>query len=126
MAGGCVYAGTSTGWVFAVSAQTGALVWKRHVGPPSASLGGLFGLAVSDGKVFGIMSGPKGPYTVALGRLTGAEVWRSAVIDTFPGDYSNASAVVFRGLLFVGFSSPEATRTPAAGSPWSTPRRGGS
>jgi len=105
--GGCVYAGTSSGWVFAISAKSGGLVWKRHLGPPAASLGGLFGLAVSGGRVFGIMSGPNGPYTVALDRLTGAEIWRSAVIDGFPGDYSNASAVVYRGLLFVGFSSPE-------------------
>src|SRR4051794_31250024 len=113
--GGCVYAGTRTGWGFAISAKGGGLGWKRPLGPPAASLGGLFGLAVGGGSVFGIMSGPKGPYTVALDRLSGREMWRSAVIDTHPGDYSNASAVVYRGLLFVGFSSPEGEQNSRGG-----------
>jgi polyvinyl alcohol dehydrogenase (cytochrome) len=65
--------------------------------------------------VFGIMSGPDGPYAVALDRLTGRVVWRSAIIDTHPGDYSNASAVVYRGLLFVGFSSPEGDQDSRGG-----------
>lgn len=115
VAGGCVYAGTSTGWVFGVSANTGELVWKRYLGPPAASLGGLFGLAVAGGDVVGIMSGPNGPYAFSLDGLTGREVWRSAVIDSFPGDYSNASAVVFRGLLFVGYSSPEGEQDSRGG-----------
>src|SRR5207253_9803627 len=51
--GGCVYAASSSGWVFAINADTGQLVWKAQV--PNG--GGVnSSVAVNAGFVLGAVS----------------------------------------------------------------------
>ena len=103
---GCVYAGTTTGWVFAINAATGKLVWRTKAGGGSAT-GGIFGLAVARGKVFANVSASRGPLAIALDQETGREVWRSPVLDRSTGAWTNASARIYKDIMFYGMSGPE-------------------
>jgi polyvinyl alcohol dehydrogenase (cytochrome) len=106
VADGCVYAGTSTGWVFAINAETGELVWKIKAGDGSLS-NGIFGLSVARGKVLANVSSPKGPFAVGIDQETGKQIWKSPVLDKQQGAWTNASAKVWGDLLFFGMSGPE-------------------
>jgi polyvinyl alcohol dehydrogenase (cytochrome) len=125
VADGCVYAGSNDGWVFAMNADTGKLVWKRQV--PS---GGGINSSVTvpgDGRVYAAVShaashaqggqctGQKceGPYVIALSQTTGALLWSSKwtrgrdvlnIIDTQPGSDVYGSPAVFDGIVFEGVS----------------------
>jgi polyvinyl alcohol dehydrogenase (cytochrome) len=103
---GCVYVGTSTGWVFALNAENGSLVWKKKAGGGSLS-NGIFGLAVTRGKVLANVSSPKGPFAVGLDQDTGKELWKTPILDKQEGAWTNASAKVYEDLLFFGMSGPE-------------------
>src|SRR4051794_38112242 len=113
VSGGCVFVGSSTGRLYAVDAASGAVVWAHRVEVVTSGIGGaLVGApAVVGHLVIALVNqagdGSHGPYAVALDRATGAQVWRSAPLMTTGGYYSNASAAVFDGLLFFGFSSAE-------------------
>ena len=123
-ANGCVFVGTSTGWVYAVNADTGSLAWKRQLPAPSPGAGGAIvgAPAVDRGTVFILVnetsdgSADNGPYLSALDERTGEMRWRSPSIATFAGDYTNASPVVMpvaggrpgdSRVVFAGFSSVE-------------------
>ena len=113
-AGGCVVAETSTGNEYALDATTGAVVWRTtlNVPHPSDSGGALVGAPVIDGTmviqlVDEAAQGGDGPYVVALDRSTGHIDWQSAPLTTYPGSYTNASAVVSNGIVFAGYSPPE-------------------
>jgi len=125
VADGCVFAGSNDGWVFAMNADTGALVWKRQV-----PTGGGINSSVTvpgDGRVYAAVShaashsqggqctGSKclGPYVIALDEATGAVLWQSKwtqgnnvlnVIDTQPGSDVYGSPTVFDGVVFEGVS----------------------
>ena len=120
IAEGCVYVGTSTGshkqgWIFALNADTGEIVWRTRV-----SHGVYSTLAVADGRVFafvsrvggsfvGDQSGPSpwGPYVVALDQRTGAVLWQRTV-DTQVGSDAVSSPVVWRDMVWVGISGTAA------------------
>lgn len=119
--GGCVFVGSSTGRLYALDAGTGALVWSYQAPVATGGLGGnLVGAPAVVGDLVVVLvnqagDGTHGPYAVALDRATGAQVWRSAPIVTDDGYYTNASAAVFNGLLFFGFSPPEGAATGQGG-----------
>lgn len=135
VAGGCLYFTTSgqgvlaTNWseglsedaafrggvVYALNADTGALVWKTPVN------GYVLGLSAANGLVYALPSAapaptaaePKGAHAVALDGRTGKVVWVSERLDDDDprnGGVVNASPVVFtprsgrRPLLFVPLS----------------------
>lgn len=106
VADGCVYAATNSGLVYAFNADTGEEVWSIKMGA-GAIAGGVFSVTVTDDKVFGISSGPKGPFAFALDQKTGKFVWKTKPIESQSGYYSNASAVVWKDLMFVGISGAE-------------------
>ncbi len=109
VAGGCVFAGSTGGVAYAVSAATGAPVWQRQLDAPTPGLGGaLVGApAVSGNEVIFLVSETGAPYAIALDRSTGQVLWRSAPVTTEPGSYTNASTVVAGGVVFMGYSPPE-------------------
>lgn len=109
VAGGCVFAGTTSGWVFAVNADTGELVWKQNF-TAGGLVGGIFALSVVDGRVHANVSGAEGPYAAAADQETGKILWKTPILDKYPGAYSNASSVVYDGLVFMGISGPEGDR----------------
>ena len=125
VADGCVYVGSNDGWVFAMNADNGALVWKKQV-----PTGGGINSSVTvpgDGRVYAAVShaashaqggqctGAKcqGPYLIALDQASGALLWQSKwtqgkntlnVIDTQPGSDVYGSPMIFDGLVFEGIS----------------------
>jgi outer membrane protein assembly factor BamB len=123
-ANGCVFVGTSTGWVYAVNADTGSLAWKRQLPAPNPGAGGAIvgAPAVDRGTVYVLVNetsdgtADNGPYVTALDERTGAPRWRSHSIATFAGDYTNASPIVMPvaggrpggdRVVFAGFSPVE-------------------
>jgi outer membrane protein assembly factor BamB/plastocyanin len=109
IADGCAYFGTSSGDVFAVNADTGALVWKVSL---PVEIGGLLcsgvvgSTVVRDGRVFVIVSQGGAPYVVALQQATGAELWRRTMDET-PGVYDCASPVVHDGMVLAAFTGDQ-------------------
>ena len=112
LAGGCLFVGSSTGndadgqhlpgWVFAINADTGKLVWKAQVE------GGVYStLAVDGDLVYAFVSRIGSPYVVALDRTDGHEVWRRTV-DNQPGSDAVSSPVPYDGMLWVGVSGTAA------------------
>lgn len=125
VADGCVYVGSNGGWVFALNADTGELVWKTEV-PDGGGINSSLGL--DGGLVFAAISHAsrnpcngaecEGPYVIALDQATGAIVWESAwtrpdgltvdVIDDQPGADVYSSPVIFEGVMFLGWSGGSA------------------
>jgi polyvinyl alcohol dehydrogenase (cytochrome) len=120
VADGCVYVGTSTGsqlpgWVFALNADTGEVVWRTRL-----SHGVYSTVAVGGGRVFAFVSRvggafqgepsepePWGPYVVALDQGTGRVLWRRTV-DWQIGSDAVSSPVVWDGMVWVGVSGTAA------------------
>lgn len=104
---GCVYFGSnagqrSPGWVFAVEADGGQLVWKKKL-----SNGVYSTAAVADGMVFFFVSRVSSPYVIALDQFTGEEIWRTTV-DTQSGSDAVSSPIVYDGMVWVGVSGTAA------------------
>jgi polyvinyl alcohol dehydrogenase (cytochrome) len=115
VADGCVFAGSNGGWVYALNADTGVLVWKAKV--PSG--GGInSSVTVDAGRVYAAVSRVSrgtdcgtscpGPYVVAFDETTGAQSWASEPIDGQRGSDVYGSPVIFDGLLFEGVSGGSA------------------
>jgi polyvinyl alcohol dehydrogenase (cytochrome) len=110
---GCVYTATTEGWVFAVNADKGKVVWKREL-PYGGGVNGS--LAVRDGRVYAIVSRlrkskrcPKGdpcigPYVVALKEGSGKVAWATRSLDRQAGSDTYGSPVIFDGVLMAGIS----------------------
>ena len=116
VAGGCVYVGSSAGndasgahlpgWVFALNADTGDVVWQRRVD------GGVYStVAVDAGVVYAFVSRVSSPYVVALDAKTGDVLWETVVDLQFGAD-AVSSPIVYDGMVWVGVSG-----TAAEGSP---------
>ena len=112
-----MYVGTNAGWVFAVNADTGKLVWKAQVpygGGVNSSVGvegGRVYVAVSRTSVAsGCPVGDPcvGPYVVAFDQATGARAWATPPIDAQPGSDVYGSPVFFDGMLLIGVSGGSA------------------
>ena len=117
VADGCVYVATNRGWVFALNADTGALVWKAQVpygGGVNSSVGvegGRVYVAVSRTSVAtGCPAGDPcvGPYVVAFDQATGTRAWASGPIDSQAGSDVYGSPVFFDGALMIGVSGGSA------------------
>jgi len=118
VAGGCVYAATTEGWVFALNADNGNLAWKREL--PYG--GGVNGSLLVQGKrvYVGVsrLTKPQegcrpddpciGPYVVALNRKNGNVEWATNSIDDQPGSDLYGSPVVFERTLLIGVSGGSA------------------
>jgi outer membrane protein assembly factor BamB len=121
VAGGCVFAASSTGVVYALDADTGALVWRTPVAVRTPGLGGAFvsaAVVVRDLVVLVVNEsgdGVVGPYLLALEADSGEVAWRSAPMSTKPGYYSNASPAEHDGLIVAGFSPPEGQQVGQGG-----------
>lgn len=109
---GCVFVGSSTGndasgvhlpgWVFALNADTGDVVWQTQVA------GGVYStVAVGNGVVYAFVSRVSSPFVVALDQRTGAVLWQRTVDDQVGSD-AVSSPVVYDGLLWVGVSGTAA------------------
>ena len=112
VADGCVYAATSSGWVFAINADTGKTVWGTPLRGEGggALIGGVIvgSPTVADGMVFVGVSKPGAPYVAALDQATGRVLWTSTVMTTkkFSAVF-NAAPIYFKGMIFQGWLGVE-------------------
>ena len=112
VADGCTYVATSTGWVFALNADTGERVWGTQlIGQGGGALiGGVIvgSPTIEDGMVFLSVSRTGSPYVAALDQETGAPLWKSTVVTTKKWDLVfNASPVYYGGKIFQGWLGVE-------------------
>jgi polyvinyl alcohol dehydrogenase (cytochrome) len=105
IAGGCLFLASTTGWVFAVNADTGQRVWSTHVDRDSAQITST--PFVAEGKVFVAVGRTGSPYVAALDQRTGRVRWRTT-IDRQEGADAYGSPVVFDGVLIEGVSGGSA------------------
>jgi polyvinyl alcohol dehydrogenase (cytochrome) len=122
VAGGCVYAGSSAGggWVFAINADSGELVWATQLqeilGEPVA---GLYALSVADGRVHAQAAVGEGrqqlPRAIALDAADGHFLWASEGIDNGYQADVVASPVVFDGMQLVAATGPDSDANARAG-----------
>jgi polyvinyl alcohol dehydrogenase (cytochrome) len=91
VADGCVFLNGGTG-IFAINADTGALVWKTALSGAAGSP------SVTNGKVYVNVSGSPGG-AAALDEATGDIVWQTIWSDPYPGADAESSAVVFDGMV---------------------------
>jgi polyvinyl alcohol dehydrogenase (cytochrome) len=114
---GCLYVASTEGWVFALNADSGELVWKREL--PYG--GGVTGAVTAQGKRIyigvsrlsvaeGCRKGDPciGPYVAALDRRTGRVAWATKALDDQPGSDLYGSPMIFRKTLMVGVSGGSA------------------
>lgn len=115
VAGGCVYITTSSGYLYALNADSGEQVWNGRFAQTVSGVccgGTLFAPAYHDGIVYinvssNTQTGGVGPHVIAIDANSGDIIWRSAPVATEPGAYTNSSAVYFDGMVWIGISGPE-------------------
>src|SRR4051794_19332647 len=105
VAGGCLYIASTTGWVFAVNADTGQKVWSTKVDKDGNGV--TSSPAVAEGKVFVAVGRTSKPYVAALDQRTGKVRWQT-ITDTQDGADAYGSPVVVDGVLFEGVSGGSA------------------
>ena len=127
VADGCLYFGTSRGSVsgrfagndagsanesdfeiFALNADTGEPVWQLTVptmgeGVLGTGVVGSLAVDVAAGIAYAIVSSLDNPYTIAMDHRTGEVIW-ATLLDDKCGAYSDASPVLYDGLLFAGWN----------------------
>ncbi|MQA64062.1 MAG: PQQ-binding-like beta-propeller repeat protein [Actinophytocola sp.] len=87
IAGGCLFVGSSTGWVFALNADTGELVWKTKLAQ------GINNSVTVDGDQVFALTGLR---AAALDRATGQLQWESEFLDEQPGSDIYGAPAVYR------------------------------
>jgi alcohol dehydrogenase (cytochrome c) len=96
------------GWVWALDARTGALMWQyRHASPFDVSLccGNVNrGVAVAEGKVFVVTLNA---HIVALDAETGKKVWDQTYGDVRAGESATVAPLVVKDMVIVGSSGGE-------------------
>jgi polyvinyl alcohol dehydrogenase (cytochrome) len=117
VAGGCVFIGSSSGYLYAVNASNGHLVWKRHLTIPNPGFGGgiVGAAAVHLGEVIWMVNEGNAPYVIALGRSSGRILWKSKPLISASGYYTNASPTLAGGVVVVGYSDPEGNDAGSGG-----------
>jgi polyvinyl alcohol dehydrogenase (cytochrome) len=124
VSGGCVFIGSFGGVAYALDAGTGHVVWQRKLDAPNPGSGGVVvgAAAVYGREVIFLVNEFTAPYAIALDRLTGAVIWKSAPFAPAltssaaqAGSYTNASPIVANGLVVAGYSPPEGDPTATGG-----------
>lgn len=117
IAEGCVFMTNGSGWIYALNADSGKLVWKGRFERTVEGVccgATLFAPTVKDGVLYQLVSrnpetagDGKGPYAMAIDAHTGKLLWRSKSVSVESGAYTNASSVLYEDLLLMGISGPE-------------------
>lgn len=105
VADGCLFMASTTGWVFAVNADTGQKVWATQVDKGGAEI--TSSPFVSEGQVFVAVGRTGKPYVASLDERTGKVNWKT-VTDKQTGADAYGSPVVVDGVLFEGVSGGSA------------------
>ena len=101
VADGCLFMASTSGWVFAVNADTGQKVWATQLDKDGNEITDT--PFVGDGQVFVAVGRSGKPYVASLDEKTGAVNW-TTVTDKQDGADAYGSPVVVDGVLFQGVS----------------------
>ena len=110
VANGCVYLGSQSGWVFAVNADSGKLVWSKKIEgdpevPALAGAGGINStLTVANGLLYASVATYEHPYVAAMDPDTGKVEW-ATVIENQTGAGTHSSPIVAGDVLLVGWDT---------------------
>jgi len=105
IADGCLFMGSTSGWVFAFNADTGQKVWGTQLDKDGNEI--TSSPTVTDGQAFVAVGRSGKPYVASLDEQTGKVKW-TTVTDTQTGADAYASPVVADGVLFEGVSGGSA------------------
>lgn len=108
IARGCAYVATSAGWVIAVNADTGELVWRVKLDTAGQTGGSIYGLAVEGDRVHVNMFSAAGPRATALDADSGVVEWMSDPIEFGYPNGVISSAIVWDGKHIVPTQGPDA------------------
>ena len=103
LAGGVLFVGSNGGYVYALKASTGTLLWSRSVGPKINGTAAVVGNTVYVPVNINESTGAGNPVVEALNATTGAVQWRTAIDTQFGADVYS-SPVVYNGVLYIGTS----------------------
>lgn len=100
---GCVYVATGSGWIFALNADSGDLVWKHRIRGAS-----LLALGAAYGNLYAFPYGRGGARALALDQFTGEVVWETRRLvkpaakdgSSSEGQQPNSGPIAFDGMLF--------------------------
>ena len=119
IAEGCAFVATNNGWVFALNADDGEVVWEKQIEllplpdaseTPSSGTSGLLisSVAVANDLVYVVRNQAHQPAVLALDIHTGNIVW-DTIISTRRESFANSSPILYANdsLLFEGISSNE-------------------
>ncbi len=102
---GCLFMASTSGWVFAVNADTGQKVWATQIDKDGNGVTGS--VFVGDGQVFAAVGRTGKPYVASLDEGTGKVNW-TTITDKQDGADAYGSPVVVDGVLFEGVSGGSA------------------
>jgi polyvinyl alcohol dehydrogenase (cytochrome) len=105
VAGGCVYIASTSGWVFAMNADTGQKVWATKVDKDGSEI--TSSPAVAQGQVFVAVGRTSKPYVASLDQRTGKVRW-TTITDKQDGADAYGSPTVVDGVLIEGVSGGSA------------------
>src|SRR3954447_18443121 len=74
--------------------------------------GGMFATTVGNGMVYAAISTIKGPQALALDQQTGQLVWTTPPMNRGKGSYTDASPILFHGMILLGTSGGESGNQP--------------
>ena len=105
IADGCLFMASTSGWVFAVNADTGQKVWATQVDKDGSEITDT--PMVAEGQVFVAVGRTGKPYVASLDEKTGKVNW-TTITDKQNGADAYGSPVVVDGVLFQGVSGGSA------------------
>lgn len=114
---GVIYIGAGTGDFYAVSAATGAVIWRKQLAIDNCASSGIVSSAtVANDPVSGqkvVYVGGADHFLYALNAATGATIWRTVVGGTDPHYFNFSSPTVADGHVYMGVSTT--CETPLGG-----------
>ncbi len=115
VANGVLVAGNNGGWVYALDAVTGKVLWSKDVGQPINGTAAIDANAAGGAVVYVPVAEVGGPRLLALSLRNGATRW-DAVLTNQPKSSVFGSPVYWNGTVYIGTSGPNNDDSTARGS----------
>ncbi|MEA2390307.1 MAG: hypothetical protein QOK31_416, partial [Solirubrobacteraceae bacterium] len=113
--GGVLVAGDNGGWVYALDAFSGAVIWSRHIGEPITGSAAIDLHARGGALVLVPVARAGGPRLEALSLGDGSVRW-STLLTRQPATTVFGSPVYWRGRVYMGTSGPNGDASSARGA----------
>jgi polyvinyl alcohol dehydrogenase (cytochrome) len=115
VAGGVLVAGNNGGWVYALNAVTGRILWSKNVGQPINGSASIDLVARGGPTVYVPVARVGAPRLLALSLASGATRW-DRTLTAQPGADVYGSPIFWRGTVYIGTSGNNEDNSTARGS----------